>query len=62
MKEPPADPEEQHGRDESERDHPGSNTRTIALAGTFTTSRIGRTNVKKRPSGAAQVPLKISLG
>ena len=35
---------------------------TITLAGTFDTTRIGTTRVKKNPSGSAQGPAKISLG
>ncbi len=40
----------------------GSSTRTIAFAGTLTTTRIGMKYVKKVPSGSAQRPAKISRG
>jgi hypothetical protein len=40
----------------------GSKARTITLAGTFETTRIGTMYVKKLPRGSAQRPAKISLG
>ena len=39
-----------------------SNRRTITFEGTFATSKIGRMNVKTKPSGATFVLSKICLG